>query len=257
MKISSILVTYNSADTIEDCLKSLQMAFRDREGEIIIIDNNSSDATKTLLEKLSSRERIIYFPNNRGFAFAVNKGISIAKGEYILLVNPDLIIDWHCINEMLNFLKIHKWIAAVGPRLIYPNGDHQLSCRRYPTIRAVISSQIGFTTKLFGASPLDIYMMKDMIFNSPTEVEWIIGACIMIKRVAIEDIGMFDEKFFLYREDTDWCYRASNCGWKIFYLPHIKAVHDYKRESAKGYNKAFFLHIKSILHFYRKHGFKL
>lgn len=257
MRVTAILVTYNSATTIESCLKSLQMALRDQNGETIILDNNSTDDTRTLLQRLSSTEKILYLPYNIGFATAVNKGFSIAKGQYILLVNPDLIIDWDCIKGMFNFLVMHSEAGAVGPKLVYPNGDYQPSCRRYPTVRAIISSQIRCTTKLMGTMPLSHYLMEDMTLTSPTEVEWIIGACMMIKRDAVKDVGSFDKHFFLYREDTDWCYRARNRGWKIYYLPHLKAVHHYRRESARRFNKAFFWHIKSILRFYRKHGMQL
>jgi hypothetical protein len=221
MILTIIVVTYNSARTIESCLTSLQIALANKKAETIIIDNNSTDNTKTLLKNLLHTEKILYLPHNVGFAAGVNKGISISKGQYILLVNPDLVIDWNCINGMLFFLREHDEVGAVGPRLVYPNGDRQPSCRRYPTFRAIMSSQIRFATSLIGNMVLNRYLMKDVSLTSPAEVEWIIGACMMIKRIAIEDVGLFDQRFFLYREDTDWCYRARNRKWKVYYLPHL------------------------------------
>ena len=99
--------------------------------------------------------------------------------------------------------------------------------------------------------------MNDTHFDGPVEVEWLIGACILIKREAWDDVGPFDESFFLYREDTDWCYRALKRGWKIYCQSNMHAIHHYKRESAKGLNRQFLWHILSLFKFYRKHGFLL
>ena len=98
--------------------------------------------------------------------------------------------------------------------------------------------------------------MKDTLFEDRVEVEWLIGACIMIRREAIQDVGLFDERFFLYFEDTDWCYRAQQREWKVFYLPQIKAIHHYKRDSARGINRQLLWHLKSMLMFFYKHGFR-
>ena len=101
------------------------------------------------------------------------------------------------------------------------------------------------------------YLMGETELSAPLEVDWLMGACILIKLEVIEDVGGLDDRFFLYREDTDWCLRARQKGWRIFYLPNLETVHKYERQSAKGMNRQFVWHIKSMILFYRKHGFRL
>lgn len=256
INISAIVVTYNSAVTIYDCIVSLKDSLDGQKAEIIIVDNDSKDNTCEIIRNVAVNAKVLYMPKNIGFAAGVNKGISCAQGHYLLIVNPDLIINSECVNGMLQFLKENSKAGVIAPKLVYPSGEIQPSCRRYPTLRALLLRRIGFMKHIFGTAPLASFLMEDKYFEAPTEVEWLIGACIMIKRRAIEDVGFFDEHFFLYYEDLDWCYRAQKHGWKIYYLPKLKSIHHYKRASARGLNRETFLHFRSMLHLFNKHGFR-
>jgi GT2 family glycosyltransferase len=255
MRISSIIVTYNSDRTIQQSFNSLNESLTTKD-EIIIIDNNSKDKTISIIKNLSGHYKLIINKKNLGFAQGVNLGLSVSKGKYILLANPDLILNRDCVEGLIKFLKLNQNAAAVGPKLIYPNGVKQPSCRRYPKARAIFASQLPFKFKSIFKKSLDYYYMSDLSLAEPVIVEWIIGACMMIKRDAIETIGLFDKNFFLYREDTDWCYRANQHGWKIFYFPQCEAIHHYNRKSTKGFNRELIMHLKSMFKFYRKYGFR-
>jgi len=227
-----------------------------RISEIIVVDNASRDGTLEVLENFKDKIKIISLNNNVGFAGGINRGIFISKGEMVLIINPDLIINYECLNGMIDFLSGHEEVGAVAPKLLYLNGKKQPSCRRYPILRAILCNRITLIKRIMGDKVIDDFLMADADNSHPVEVEWVIGACILFSRKALQDVGVFDEEFFLYYEDADWCYRARTLGWKVAYLPMVRAVHLYHRESKKGVNKQLAWHIMSLLQFYRKHGFR-
>jgi hypothetical protein len=224
--------------------------------EIIVVDNASRDNTLEILKGFKDRLKIISSKENVGFGAGVNRGIAACGGEYVLLINPDLMITSKCVEGMMGFLEGHEKVGAVGVKLVYPDGRRQPSRRRYPLLRGVLANRIGMMKKMFGKEILDHYLMEDANNTEPEEVEWIIGACIMFRRRALQEVGRFDERFFLYFEDADWCYRARKTGWKVFYLPQFEAVHLYKQESRQGANRQLIWHIKSLARLYKKHGFR-
>lgn len=254
-KLSSIIVTYNSSYIIADCLSKLLTSIPVGGSEIILVDNGSKDGTLEIVEGFKENLNVVSLEENIGFAGGVNNGISISRGKYILIINPDLIINYKCVEGMINFLEGRERVGAVGPKLIYPNGQTQSSCRRYPRFRAILTNRIPLLKIIFGNKYLRDYLMEDEVVSHPIQVEWLIGGCMMFSRDALEDAGLFDSKFFLYFEDADWCYRAANRGWKVFYLPHFTAVHYYQRESKRGINRQLMWHIMSLIRFYNKHGF--
>lgn len=255
-RISAIIVTYDSAQTIASCLGCLKESLAGRDGEIIVVDNASGDDTREIVRGAGPECRLVEMPDNRGFAAGVNAGIARSRGRYVLLVNPDLFLNARCVDGMVEFLESREDAGAAGPALVYPGGGRQPSCRRYPTFRAVLSSQFPFLTKWIWKEILAHYLMSDTALSGPLEVVWLMGACILIRRDALEDVGVLDDGFFLYREDTDWCVRARNKGWKVFFLPGLEAVHQYARKSSKGMNRHLLWHLGSMLRFYRKHGFR-
>ena len=256
IKISTIIVTYNSSYIIADCLNALMKAIPLESSEIIVVDNASSDNTLEIVKGLKDRINIISSKENVGFAGGVNRGISVSGGEYVLLINPDLMINSKSLEGMMDFLASHEKVGAAGVKLVYPDGRRQPSRRRYPVIRGVLANRIGMMKYIFGTEILDHYLMEDANNTEPEEVEWLIGACMMFRRKALQEVGLFDEKFFLYFEDADWCYRAQRAGWKVYYLPQFEAIHLYQRESRQGANKQLYWHIKSLARLYKKHGLR-
>jgi N-acetylglucosaminyl-diphospho-decaprenol L-rhamnosyltransferase len=256
IRISTIIVTYNSSYIIADCLHSLMNAIPVEGSEIIVVDNASSDKTLEIVKGFKGHVKTISSEENVGFAGGVNRGIFISGGEYILLINPDLMINSKCLEGMMDFLESYEKVGAAGVKLVYPDGRRQPSRRRYPVLRGVLANRIGMMKNIFGTEILDHYLMEDASNTEPEEVEWLIGACMMFRRKALQEVGLFDEDFFLYFEDADWCYRAQRKGWKVFYLPQFEAIHLYQRESTQGANKQLYWHIKSLARLYKKHGFR-
>jgi GT2 family glycosyltransferase len=256
IRLSVIIVTYNSSYIITGCLNALMNSIPTNISEIILVDNASSDSTIDLLGGFKDLVKVISLPNNIGFAGGVNEGIAISRGDYILVINPDLIINRECLQGMLDFLAGHENVGAVAPKLLFFNGERQPSCRRYPILRAILLNRITFLKRIFGESILVKFLMQDVAYSGPAEVEWIIGACMMFRRDALKEVGFFDSEFFLYYEDADWCYRAGKLRWKVAYLPMLAATHLYQRESKQGINKQLGWHIMSLIRFYRKHGFR-
>lgn len=255
IKLSVIIVTYNSSYIIAKCLNELITAIPVGMSEIIVVDNASGDKTLEILASYKDKIELISLDVNIGFAGGVNVGISGSKGAYVLIINPDVIVNSECIEGLASFLSRNENVAIVGPKLTYQDGRTQPSRRRYPNLRAIMTHRIVFLKRIFGKKILSNFLMEDISDRDPAEVEWLIGGCMMLRRGALDDIGLFDSKFFLYYEDTDWCYRAAQKGWKVFYLPQLMAIHLYQRES-KGINRQLIWHIMSLLRLYYKYGFR-
>lgn len=254
--LSVIIVTYNSSYVITDSLNALMSSIQTNISEIIIVDNASSDCTLDLLSEFKDLVKVISLSSNIGFGGGVNEGIAISRGEYILVINPDLIINRECLQGMLDFIAGHEKVGVVGPKLLCLNGERQSSCRRYPILRAILLNRITFLKSFLGESILVNYLMQDVAYSAPAEVEWIVGACMLFRRDAIKEVGVFDNEFFLYFEDADWCYRAGKLRWKVVYMPMLAATHLYQRKSTQGINKQLGWHIMSLIRFYIKHGFR-
>ncbi|MBU1626775.1 glycosyltransferase family 2 protein, partial [bacterium] len=194
-----------------------------------------------------------------GFAYNNNQVIRKTKSKYILLLNPDTIVDIKSIHEMIDFLDSNPDVALCGPKLLNPDGTLQYNCRRFPSLAAVLMRWASIDKYFPNNGILRDYMMKDIDHKAVGTVDWLLGAFLLIKREIFDKIGYFDEKFSpLYYEDVDLCYRAKKAGYKVVYYPKVEVVHSYHRESAQGiFNKMTFAHMKNVVRFFFKHGYNL
>jgi GT2 family glycosyltransferase len=217
------------------CLKNLLALNFDFDYEIIVVDNNSADNSFGMVKKTYPSIKLIDSKTNIGHAAGNNLGIKEAKGEYILLLNTDIIIaDKADIKKVLNFMDKHPDASIVGPKLINGNGTIQNSCyRRYkfftPIYRRTPLGEFKFARK-----DLQRHLMWDFEHNETKEVEWILGACMFIRKNFLDKYGYFDEDFFLYFADYELCDRAYNAGYKVYYYADTNIIHYHKRESAQG-----------------------
>jgi len=255
MKLLIILVNYNSTDLLVKCLDSLANQEIAADYRAVVVDNDSQDGGVERLHKDYPGVTVISNTTNDGYAKAVNRAISEFNSEYILLLNPDIEVKPGSIDIMLNFMNKTPDAAIVGGKLLNPDGTLQYSCRTFYTLPVILWRRT-FLGKLFPKSTiLSRHLMSDWDHNSVREVDWMLGACLMIKRSALRDVGLMDERFFLYFEDVDWCYRMKKGGWKVYYLPEARMVHHHQRHSAQGFmNKTLLYHIMSMFHFYDKWG---
>ena len=220
--LSIIIVNYNTANILRQCLKSLeQESKRAKEQEIIVVDNGSTDNSVKMINDqwLMGNVKLIENQRNLGFAKAVNQGIKKSQGEFILLLNSDIVVKPKAIEKMIEFAQKHSIVGVVGGRLLNPKGSIQGSCYHLPTLSRIIKEF------WFGQKNFSVTQKYAPLGNKPIEVEAIVGAVFLIPRKVIEKVGFFDERFFMYFEDLDYCRRVRNASFKIYYLPQAEFIH--------------------------------
>jgi len=215
MNLSIIIVNYNTANILRRCLKSLIS-----NSEIILIDNGSTDDSLQLINSSKwPNLKIIKNQTNLGFAKAVNQGIKQSKGEYLLLLNSDIIAKPNSIKRLVDFAEKHPGAGVVGGRLLNPDGSIQGSCFFLPTLWRVVK-EFWFNFK--GFSVMIKYAPKS---NRPSEVEAVVGAVFLIPRKVFGKVGFFNERYFMYFEDLDYCRRVRENGLRVYYLPTAEFIH--------------------------------
>jgi GT2 family glycosyltransferase/lipopolysaccharide/colanic/teichoic acid biosynthesis glycosyltransferase len=236
MDISVIIVNYNVKNLLENCINSVLISSRNYNTEIIIVDNNSFDGSyEYISSKFCSTKniKIIRSKINLGFAKANNLGINQASGKYLLILNPDTLLQENTIEKCINFYDSDQKIGALSCKLILPNGKLDLACRRsFPSSPIALYRLVGLS-KLFSRSKIfGKYNLTFLDENSTYEVESICGAYMLIKKDLFDQLGGFDEDYFMYGEDLDLCYKIKKAGYKIYYYSGTSAIH-YKGESTK------------------------
>ena len=231
MDLSVIIVNYKSADKTLKCLSAIKSAdLFGIEYEIIVVDNCSNDNG---LEKIKSRHpEIITLESkiNLGMGAGNNAGVRLSKGEYILILNPDTYLGINSVKTLLSFMKAHRAVGLIGPRLNNHDGTLQYTCLRFPKIYTPLLRRTFLGR--FMSAYLDNFLMKEFSHREAKEVDWIMGSCLFVRKKLFDEIGGFDSRFFMYFEDTDLCRRIWQTGFKVMYVPQAEGVHDHGRASA-------------------------
>ncbi|MBM4309106.1 MAG: glycosyltransferase family 2 protein, partial [Deltaproteobacteria bacterium] len=188
--------------------------------EVFVVDNGSMDGSVEAVRVGFPEAIVIQNSTNLGFAQANNQALRLAKGKYILLLNPDTQVKEGAIETLKVFMDNHPKAGAVGAQLLNSDGSKQNSIANFPSL----------ATELLNKSLLrwlfpDRFPGKERDYNEPIEVESVIGACMMVRREAIEQVGLLDEDYFLFLEETDWCYRMKKAGWKVYHVPQADVYH--------------------------------
>jgi len=254
MDISIIIVNYKSKDKLIACLDSIAKTnFGGVNYETIVVDNNSGD---DLVDLNYSNLKIVVSSDNLGMGAGNNLGIKNSSGEYILISNPDIIFEPDTILKLYNYFKADKTIGLIGPKLINPDGSLQYSCICFPKLYIPLLRRTGIGS--FFSSTLDHYLMKHTDHNQIQKVDWLLGACFMVRRSEIKD-KLFDERYFMYFEDVDLCRQINNRGQQVIYYPVVKVIHNHARQSAGlPWYKALFKdkiareHLKSAFRYFHK-----
>jgi len=253
--VSVVIVSYNGRDAVSDCLASLESEGSGAVIETIVVDNASSDGTPGALQERFPRVRVVANDANVGYARGVNQGIGLSSGRYVLVVNPDVTVTPGSVGRLAAFMDGHPDAGIAASKLLNPDGTLQYSCRRFYTFVTLLLRR-GVLGRIFrNSSAVADYLMLDYDHDEPGPVDWVIGACMMIRREALRDIGLMDERFFLYFEDVDWCYRTWQSGWRVYYAPDSVMRHRHARGSARlRPSRHVAAHAMSLFHFYEKWG---
>lgn len=248
MKFSVVIVNYASWPLTLRCLESLR-ATGFESFEVVVVDNDRGETPR-----LPASVRLIRNRENVGFARACNQGIAASRGEYVVLVNPDTLVDEEFFERTGELFEAHPKVGVAGPRVLDSDGTLQLSARKEISVVSGLLGRTSLLTRLFPKSSL----VKDQFpavtqWTRPVAVDWISGACMVVRREAIEEIGAFDERFFMYFEDADFCRRAREAGWLVYYQPEIEVVHQ-AGGSSRSRPRAIWLLHKSAFLYHRKHG---
>lgn len=252
--VSIVIVTYKVKDLLARCLDSLKDASASVRSEIIVVDNASEDGTTDLLQIKYPETILITNPSNVGFGRACNIGFERSKGDFILFLNPDTLVQTDTLKNLVEFFNAHENAGIVGPKILNPDATLQLACRRsFPTPAVALSRFVGLSRFFPKSTLLGRYNLTFLDPEKESEVDAVSGSCFMIRRPAMAQSGGFDEDFFMYGEDLDLCHRIKSAGWKIYYTPSTQIVH-FKGESAKRRpirsRLAFY---GAMFHFSRKH----
>jgi GT2 family glycosyltransferase len=254
MTLSIVIVNYNAERLLKGCLESLYAGANGTPLDVWVVDNHSRDRSVTMVKSLFPTVRVIENESNVGFSRANNLVVSQSRSDYILLLNPDTLIIEDAIERMVKFMDAHPEAGIAGCKVLNRDGTLQLACRRSIPTPEVAFYRLTGLSKLFPKSR--IMAKYNMTYRSPDEtheVDAVSGAFLMIRRRVVEQIGLLDERFFMYGEELDWCLRAKRAGWAVMYYPGAQIVH-YKGESTK-YNsrKAAAEFYRAMYLFHKKH----
>jgi len=223
MKLSIIIVNFNTISYLKDCLSNLDRLNLPFRFETIVVDNGSVDGSQEWLKR-QGRLRYILLPENIGFARGNNLAIREAKGEYILLLNTDAFPCRGSIERLIGFLENHRQAGIAGPRLSFPDGRWQRGYNDLPSIRKACLVLVSDLQNLLYPRIWPMIERLALILR-PRQVGYVDGCCMMIKRAVIEQIGPLDEAFFFFAEDAEFCYRARQKGYGVYYVPEAKVIH--------------------------------
>lgn len=252
--LSIIIVNYKTKNLLKQCLNSIYCENYHFSYEVSVVDNDSKDSSIEMVKKKFLQVKLIENRNNLGFAAANNQALRRSNARYLLLINPDTVVLPDSLNVMMEFMDEHPEAGIAGCKLLNPDYSLQYSCRKFSNFATFFLRGIHLDSIFPNNTILRKYMMFDWDHNEVREVEWVLGSCMMVRRKAIEQVGMLDENFVLYFEDQDWCYRMWKHGWKVYYVPQAQMIHYYQRRSAKQFlNVLTWTHIKSMLYFFKKH----
>ena len=226
MKLSIIIVNYNTKQYLRDTLTAIYDYAPDFEFEIIVVDNASRDGSWYMLKNEFPQVRTIKNTTNVGFARANNQAIPRAMGKLILFLNPDAVPKPGAIDKLVNFMDTTPYTGCVGGKLLNSDASLQLSCRSFPTYISVFFGRQSLFRKLFPGNPFSKgFLLTDLDYSKTQKVDWIIGACMLTHREILDRYGYFDEHFFLFVEDLDFCYRVKKSGLDIYYFPDAVFKH--------------------------------
>ncbi len=258
-KVSIIIVNYYTGLLTKACIQSVRRSSEKANYEIFVVDNASKDDSREILTSEIDGIKVHFSDKNIGYSRAVNIGLKKTTGDYIVLLNPDIIVLKEGISELIRFMEEHPRAGVASGQLINPNGTPQESAFRFYQPMTILYRRTFFKYLPWAKRHLDHVFMRGTDFSKPQQVDWVLGACMCVRRSALQEVGLMDERFFLYFEDMDWCRRFWEKKWEVWYAPHARFAHYHKRESAQEqgifalFNPVARIHISSGIKYFSKY----
>jgi N-acetylglucosaminyl-diphospho-decaprenol L-rhamnosyltransferase len=246
-ELSVVIVCWNNKRYLEPCLDSLYAAGLRSRFDVVVVDNGSTDGTQSMLREKFPKVQLIQNDRNVGLSRASNQGIEATRGRYVLLLNDDTLVNSRSLDGMVEFLDAHPEAGAVGGQLLNPDGSVQACYNRFPTLREefLVATRLG--ELLWNGYPATI---------DDTEVKpvaWIGSACLLLRRAALERVGLLDVEYFIYGDEADLQYRLKKAGWQVYYLPHATTLH-YGGRSMNRWRRRKMVYRGKMLFFRKNYG---
>ena len=252
--VSVVILTWNSERQVEACLASLEQGLRAFAIEVIVVDNGSQDRTREVIRRVRPATRLVCNAENRGVAPARNQGIRLARGKYVVLLDDDTTVQPGALDCLVRYMEERPETGLCGPKLTATDGTLQLSCRQFPTLIDKLARRLP--PRL--VRPLTRAVeMADWDHQTVRAVDYVIGACQLIRRRALQEVGLLDERIFYGPEDVDLCLRLRQAGWQVIYHPDAVVAHEERRATRSLWSGLTWKHVCGLGYFFCKHRYLL
>jgi GT2 family glycosyltransferase len=223
--LSASVASFRTPALLRECLSALEAERFALDLEVTVIDNASEDGSAELVTTQFPWVRLIRNQRNVGFGAAHNQAMRAATGRHLLVLNSDAVPAPGALRSLVGFLDEHPDVAVCGPKLRYPDGTVQPSRRRFPTVATLFMESTQLQRSFPSNAVLRRYYVADRSDDEPQDVDWLVGACLCVRAQAVSEVGLLDERFFMYGEELDWCRRFRAAGWRVAYVPRAEVTH--------------------------------
>ncbi len=259
-KVSVIMLNFNSKYFPKMCVEAFYNSKIEFPFEFIAVDNASTEPMSIGYLEQAAKEglvKLVKSPKNLGFGGGNNFGAANARGKYILIMNPDIFVNEDSVGKMISYIESHRDVGILAPKLVYPDGQVQDSCRRLMKFRDLVIKRTPLRLLPGLSKRVEKYTMQDFNHNEIQEVDLLVGACLLLPSDLYREIGGFDERYFLFMEDFDLCRTVRKAGRKVIYYPEVAVTHNHKRLSGGSIlklltRKVFWHHVNSAIKYFWK-----
>jgi len=254
MDLSIVIVSWNVRELLRACLQAVDAGRSGLDLELIVVDGASADGSAEMVRREFPWVTLLALDANVGFPRGNNLGIIQARGRHVLLLNPDTVVVGAALPTMVAYLDAHPGVGGLGAQLLNPDGSVQSSRRRFPTLGVALFESTWLQT-LAPPGLLRRYYALDLPDDATADVDWVMGACLMVPRRVIDAVGMLDEGYFMYSEELDWCRRIKDAGYRVVYFPQAQVIHHVGKSSEQAVTARHINFQRAKLRYFRKfHG---
>jgi GT2 family glycosyltransferase len=253
LNLEIIIVNFNTEKFLEQCLNSIYANKPAGDFKVWVIDNNSKDRSREMVREKFKQVVLIENDENLGYAGANNIALRLAQGKYILILNPDTVIQPGSLDIMIGFMDKHSEVGVLGPKILNSDGTLQRCCRSFPALGQMFFEDTLLNRIINKNRLVGKYRMSGWDYNDIREVDQPMGSALMLRKKALKQVGLMDERFFMYYEDVDLCYRIKKEGWKIYLNPQAQVIHYGGQSHRWAVNEMFLEQYRSRYKFFKKH----